>query len=108
MISKAEIEGLSPGVKDAVLFLNKLEFETCDSGDGSNYSNGMECAMPFPNIIIQSTKADLFSESDRLAILFKRKGITNITIEASYDPVDGSALIMLLDHDNSGEFSKLV
>lgn len=102
------MDNLSPKIKDAVLFLRKLEFNTCDSGDGSNFENGMECALPFPHIIIQSTKRNFISECDRLSIIFKRKSITKVTIEGSYDPMDESAIILLLDSDNSGEFSKLV
>jgi hypothetical protein len=38
---------ISEGVRDLVREIREVHsMETCDSGDGSNYQEGMECALP--------------------------------------------------------------
>ncbi len=43
---------LSPGVRMLVEAPREAGLEATDSGDGSNYEAGMECALPFPHVFI--------------------------------------------------------
>lgn len=71
-LDQDEVDKLSPGIRNAVLWMRKNGFETTDSGDGSNYGQGMECAVPYPMIAIVVSKADLLDEADRLAELDRK------------------------------------
>jgi hypothetical protein len=44
------INDISEGVRTEVQQLNDFGFETCDSGDGSNYKAGMSCALPYRHV----------------------------------------------------------
>ena len=44
---------LCPGIKHVVLWLNSLGYKTTDSGDGSHYMDGMDCAVPDPMVVIE-------------------------------------------------------
>lgn len=45
---------LSPGIRHLVRALNEHGFETTDSGDGTNFKEGMECSVPYPMVVVQS------------------------------------------------------
>ena len=47
------IDNLSPGIRGAVLWLRQRGWETTDSGDGTNYKEGMGCAPPCPMVSIK-------------------------------------------------------
>jgi hypothetical protein len=118
------VRELSPGVKSLVVWLNEHGFETCDSGDGTNHAAGMGCAVPFPMIAISVEPSKLQLEADRLHKLLTEHGVDFTPreqpdhrdhapihsvdqceacsvdanypqIAASYDPNDGSAVIVL-------------
>jgi hypothetical protein len=52
-------EELSPGVRALVFALREAGLFTVDSGDGSNYEAGMDCAMPYPHVFIMCPVAKL-------------------------------------------------
>jgi len=98
-----EVE-LSLGIRRLVNLLNRNGFETTDSGDGSNYEAGMECALPCPNVYVTVEPKDLAVEADRLRALLEHEGVDFSdeyegmpTIEALYSPVDGHAGIIVLN-----------
>jgi hypothetical protein len=108
------IDGLSPGIRELVIWLNAMGFETSDSGDGSNAAAGMECALEMPMVAIPVPSAKLISESIRLKERLEARGVDFTKavkvdcdegtegvawpiIQATYDPVDESSLIVLMN-----------
>ncbi len=99
---------VNPEVRTLVEWLNLNGFRTTDSGDGRNYSAGMEGAVPFPMVAIGVESEALTAEADRLAelmsnvfglIFSERPGAPNI--EASYNPGDGCAVVVLTNVTDS-------
>ena len=102
---------ISPGVRKLVAWLNKKGFHTTDSGDGSNFKAGMECAVEFPMVAMVSTPVALISDANYLVALLKTVGVnlrkigplqygnedTDVIpcVQATCDPVDMTAIIML-------------
>lgn len=71
-------EDMDPGIRQTVRWLNNNGFITTDSGDGkTKYADGEEpcCAMPFPNVAIQTKPEALAADCDRLADLLREKGV---------------------------------
>lgn len=91
---------LDPGIRQVVRQLNDLGFVTTDSGDGVSKTD-MEGAMDVPNVAIKVDPFYLLGEADRLYRHCAEWGLEDFTIQASYDPVDGSAVILLLGVDDS-------
>lgn len=107
------IDGLSPGIKTLVLWLNTNGFQTIDSGDGSNAAAGMGCAIATPMVAILTCNDHMAQEADRLMTMLETRGVdftappqdcadpehevTWPSIQASYDPGDGNAVIVLLN-----------
>ena len=95
------IKNLPPKVRDLVVWLNEQGFQTTDSGDGSNFENGMEGALPVPMIVIKTTIIDLIIKASDLHATLSGIGVdfsdplNGPKIEATYDPEDESALIIL-------------
>jgi len=105
-LDKKTIEELSPGVRDLVVMLNNHGFVTCDSGDGSNFKEGMDCASPEPMIAMKvKDQSVLVSEANRLYYMLQSKGVKFPEkfdekapgIQASYNPADGHAIIILVN-----------
>lgn len=106
-------KSLSPGVRDLVILLNELGFNTCDSGDGTNYAHGMGCGVPFPMVAIRVDRDKLCSEADRLMGELEKRGVSFEPkmqecdensleaqfpqIQASYNPQDKEGLIVLFN-----------
>ena len=107
-MTAAEISGLDDGIRDTVVWLRMHGFDTCDSGDGaSKFAAGVidPCAIGTPNVAIQVDPAELAAECDRLQALLLSVGVTLVpfdpfeiapSIQGSYDPANGTALILLL------------
>ena len=49
-MSDFDINDIAEGVRQEVQWLNDFGFPTCDSGDGSNFEAGMECALPYRHV----------------------------------------------------------
>ena len=96
-----EFRKLSPGVRHLVLWLNQQGFKTTDSGDGSNHADGMECAVPHPMVAIVCRAERMVDEARRLKVLLEERGLVfkadGPDIQASYDPADDSAVIVLMN-----------
>lgn len=109
-MSPEVVKKLSPDIRDLVVWLNAQGFETTDSGDGSNYAAGMECAVPLRMVAIKVDRpGDLAGIAERLYRLLLDHGVdftskesdpdgsSTPQIQASYDPHDGSAVVLLLN-----------
>lgn len=100
---------INPGIVRTVALLNRLGFETTDSGDGkTNVEAGMEEALDFPHVVIRSCKRDLARDADGLVAELEHIGVKlspqgqgPVWIEATYDPADGTALVMLCGLDDA-------
>ena len=114
LLKQAVIDKLAPGVKELVVWLNAQGFPTCDSGDGSNFKNDMACGVPFPMVAINSDPRTLIADAGALYDALRARGVPfdlearGYTcdppeeanwpqIEATYDPADGHAIIMLIN-----------
>jgi hypothetical protein len=95
---------LSEGVRNLVIELREAGFNTVDSGDGTNYENGMACAVPFKMIAILAPKDQAFDETDRLhEFMVKQTEEGKIKwlwqVEMSYSPSDGNCILTVVEHD---------
>lgn len=104
------IEGLCPGIRRTVEWLNENGFKTTDSGDGVS-NEGMDCALEFPNVFMVCDPKNLVAEADRLRGLLEAKDIfvgplsppgevDPPHIEACYDPSDGIGILGLTNVDD--------
>lgn len=97
------IETLSPGIRALVVWLNKQGFKTCDSGDGSNFKGGMECAVEFPMVVIKANGHTLKRECLLLYDMLMSRGVdftpreNGPEIQATFNPADGESIIMLMN-----------
>lgn len=102
----AELAALDPGIRGAVEWLRSHGFDTCDSGDGRHKVElgwPAEEVIPTPHVIVQCAPLRLVFEAVRLVGLLRRNGFTvtpcgqgGIEVGATYDPVDGSAVITVM------------
>jgi hypothetical protein len=105
-----DMEHLCPGIRQTVEWLQSEGFNTTDSGDGVG-NEGMECAIPFPNVFMTCSEDILIQETKRLQTLLAVKGIEvqplqpddpqPAHIEASYDPSTGLGIISLFNVDDA-------
>lgn len=99
---------LDPGIRSAVKFLHDNGFDTADSGDGETKVGEMECALEFAHIVVPvDAPSMLISEAIRLRNLLEKNGYPvapvgrggldlGAEIQATYDPHDQSASILLM------------
>ena len=91
------MEELCEGTRELVELLNQNGFRTTDSGDGSHFVSGMGCAIQEPMVVIQlDDNQSIRGESNRLQDFLMTNGVESPSIQASYDPSDGIAVILLL------------
>lgn len=105
---------LNPGIRKTVEWLRSEGFVTTDSGDGeTNPAEGMEDALEFPHVIMVVRQEEIVQEAERLMGLLDDKGIEILpmsddgsqpAIEATYDPADESAVLMLFGVDDKKLF----
>ena len=103
-MDKDVVAGLSPNIRKTVAWLNENGFETCDSGDGSNFAAGMEGALEFPHVFIScSNPMEAITESLRLTALLQERGPipAGVSVEVNYSPLDNIAMIGLYHYDDS-------
>ena len=100
-----DLEEVAPGVRTTVSWLISNGFDTVDSNDGScpNSENHI-CENPL--VVIQVEAKDLITETQRLYDLLVQRRIRiepqigddegRVAIQASFDPADGSSMILLI------------
>jgi len=108
---------LDPGIRNTVRWLNDNDFSTHDSGDGVSKFVGddpMDCALPFPHVVMLVSAAELIPECDRLCRLLRAAGVRveaagpegteNVEISGNYDPACGlvDAVVWLANLDDKG------
>jgi len=112
-MDKFNVNEIDPGVRRLVTWLREQGFDTSDSGDGKHkdtlgWSVG-DCLLCL-HVVIVVDRYDLADAADQLQYKLQRWLGIQISentfearpqIHASYDPVDGSALITLLYVDDS-------
>lgn len=105
-------EALDPGIRQTVLWLRKIGFATTDSGDGvTKGDRGLE----FPHIAIRCESGSLIEDAWRLQGVLQDLGVDfdestedpetgqsfrTVSIEATYWPLDGVAIVMLTGFDD--------
>ena len=118
ILEQSVIDDLCPGISSLVVWLNRKGFETVDSGDGSNFENGMEGALEYPMVAILTRRGNMVEDADDLCSMLVESGAdvvysndpdcpvnrrpTQPVIEATYSPTDGVAVIMI--HHITGDF----
>lgn len=81
---------LNPGIRDIVRELREVHgMQTTDSGDGTNFANGMEGAIEERHVYIQVTVDTFFSEGRRLKGLYPEAHI-----EATWWPASDTAMLL--------------
>lgn len=88
------LEELSPRIRRCVRILQENGFTTCDSGDGSNYAAGMECALPVPMVAVRVDRESFFHAADHMLRALQANDMQPETLEASYSPLDGTYVIV--------------
>jgi hypothetical protein len=84
------LEKMSAGIRDTVVWLRSLGFETTDSGDGSNHAAGMDCALPYPMVAVRVESRHLIAESYRLRAVLGEAW----DVQGTFSPVDGVAVLI--------------
>lgn len=86
---------LDPGIRLTVAALAAAGFQICDSGDGQARQD-----REGSYVVIQSTSRDLTSDAADLMLFLQHNGIQvvqigcdGVQIQATFDPVDGTAII---------------
>jgi hypothetical protein len=92
-LSQDVIDALDPGIRDLVVRLNKLGFDTCDSGDGvtkpaAGWSE--DEALRYPHVFSEVDPEDMVYESLRLFNILGPEW----NVECSYSPSSGIALLL--------------
>ena len=106
-IEDINYDELNPNIREVVRYLRSCDFETCDSGDGSNFQNGMEGAYEYPMVAISVAPVELISKALTLVKVLYDVGIDILPIgaeesltpciQATFDPADGCAIITLMN-----------
>jgi len=110
-----DYDSLDPGIREVVRWVNDHGFATCDSGDGvtklSDPAWDPDCINDVPHVVITVEPVRLVSQARRLLAALRAAGVpvdrltpdgSGVGIQASYDPVDGTAAIILSGLDDAG------
>lgn len=115
-LAEDEIAALDPGIRRTVVWLREHGFETSDSGDGiSKLAAGDSEALEVPHVVMEVHKHDLIEEADRLTRILSEERSIEVAqtsaqpgaapeIQASYDPANEIAIIVLLGLDDERLF----
>ncbi len=99
-------ESLSPKIRKLVRKLHEWGYGSTDSGDGTHACEGMECAVPYPMVVIQlddwgdpiEKEADLLWErlNDKAGVPMGDDSATGMRkVEATYEPGGARFLLVL-------------
>lgn len=112
LTAEIDYDAIDPGVRETVRRLNALGFETTDSGDGvSKLDEGYPAdeILDFPHVYIRCAPRDVANVSARLKREIERRGFcvepvghSSIWIQATLDPADGTATILLAGVTDAG------
>lgn len=94
-----DYEQLNPGIRELVKELRDLEYETTDSGDGTNHANGMEGAMEERHVVVQLHRDDMVDHTDEIMELLKGR-YPKVRIECSWstdEPRECATIIIFPD-----------
>ena len=99
------MDSLDKGIRRTDEWLQLRGFVTTDSGDGSK-AETMECAMDIPNVAIAIDHPAYLCRAANLlrGLIEAHVQLAPGDIQASYDPVDGSSVILLLNVDDARLF----
>lgn len=88
-------DDLDPGIRDAVRLLAYRGFQPTDSGDGVS-KVGDPDALPYPHVFCMVDPERMLVEAQRAWLLpWAVSGLVKPTVEVSYNPEDGKAVLML-------------
>jgi hypothetical protein len=102
-----DLQALDPGIRETVRRLREAGFDTSDSGDGRSKPADPVEVLDFPHVAIRASASSLIGEAERLRFFLSDAGLTvepfgmepepekRIGIQASYDPSNGSAIVLL-------------
>lgn len=94
------LSDLSPGIRNLVLAMREAGFKTVDSGDGTNYENGMACAVPFKMVACVVPQEQAFAEADRLHSFMKEYEPGWVwQVDLSYNPGDRVCMLVVAEQD---------
>ena len=93
---------MNPNIQDVVEFFQSERFNTVDSGDGETHEH--ECDRDEPYVVISVKHPSLLDyHANRVKYALQRNGIEptpvgedGVSIQATLDPVDDSALIEVI------------
>lgn len=106
---------LNPNIARTVAWLRDLGYETCDSGDGQTHLAA--CDRPYPYVCMKCPPDLLVQSAMELRETLRGLGVpvvsvtaafaagerpSGVCIQASYDPIDGYALLDLMGLDDNG------
>lgn len=84
-----DYDEICDGIVGFVKLLHDEGLETTDSGDGSLFGDGMECAFEEPMVAISIDSTRLIWYTRKVNDLINRYGL-EATVEGSFNPADGS------------------
>ena len=89
-MSSFDYDQISLGIRDLVRELREEhQMDTIDSGDGSNFVGGMECAIPERHVFMEVAIEDMVWATKNLARIYPEAHV-----ECSWSP-EGKALVLL-------------
>ena len=90
-MDELDYNSLNPGIRALVKELRETHgFNTTDSGDGTNLTNGMEGALAERHVYIQVEQGTFFTDGEHLQALYP-----NAYVEASWWPGSGTCMLLL-------------
>jgi hypothetical protein len=102
---------IDPGIRETVRWLRSLGFDTTDSGDGKSKPRDPGEVLDFPHVFMVVKRPRwLVDEANVLRMLLHERGIpiqqqgpdaSTPSIQANYDPGNGSATLMLMGVDDT-------
>lgn len=103
-IDTLDYSELDPNIRETVRLLRRAGFDTTDSSDGATHRY-MSADIDFPYVCVHTSPEDMVNASRKIKPLLESVGVSfsipqsqdhaGPTIEASYSPVDGVAVVMV-------------
>jgi hypothetical protein len=106
-VTGLDLNTLDPGIRLTVRLLRALDFNTCDSGDGKSKVEAIAEgeALDVPHVFMRTDPERMRAEADRLATSLGSPPhglpLPPGSVEATYSPLDGSALLVVYGIDDA-------